>query len=127
MGILTYCSVTEWCKKQGFSNFGAFSDKNSDYPTEEALTDMLEDATQLMNLEIGIQSTGNNISDTGYTTMLRNLCYRMALLMIDEEQARAHEQRRSQFIPRDYMFERDRNKLQNIGRIKGYRVVGQIG
>jgi len=127
MSITPYCSITEWCVKQGYDDFTAYSAEHTDYPTEDALTEMLEEATQMMNDEIGIKSETTNITDAAYTKVLRNLCYRMVNLMIDEEQGRAHEQRRSQYTPRDYMFERDRRRLQKIGVVKGYRVVGQIG
>lgn len=82
---------------------------------------MLEEATQLINMEIG---TTSNVTSSGYTTYLRNLCYRMVELMIDEEQARQGEAGRSVMIPRDYMYERDRMKLRRIGREMGYRKFG---
>lgn len=126
MSITPYCSLTEFCIKQGYDDFDALTAAHKDYPIEDTLEDMLEEATQLMNIEIGNMTT-SNITDTGYTKFLRNLCYRMALLMVDEELGRANEERRSQFIPRDYMFERDRSKLQYIGLMAGYREVGNVG
>jgi len=125
MAITPYCSINEWAQKKGYDTFALFIAKHTDYVTEEALTDMLEEATSMMNDEIGSGDT--NITDTRYTTILRNLCYRMSNLMVDEEQGRAHEQKRSQYIPRDYMYERDRSRLQRIGLVKGYRAVGQVG
>lgn len=120
-----YCSVKEWLSKQGYSSFGEFTAKNSDYPTETALNDILEDATALMNEEMGGLTI--NITITKHLKFLRNLCYRMTNLMIDEEQGRAHEQRRSQYVSRDYMFTRDRDKLQRIGIENGSLVVGATG
>jgi hypothetical protein len=120
-----YCTVVDWCVKQGFDDFAAYAVKNSDYPTENALTAILEDATGLMNEEIGDLTV--NITITRHLKTLRNLCYRMSNLMIDEEQGRAQEQRRSQYIPRDYMYERDRSKLHRIGIEVGARVVGAVG
>jgi len=126
MSITPYCSTAEFAIKQGYANLAAYLAVHSDYPSEATLDDMLEEATQLMNMEIGLTGT-TNITDSAYTTFLRNLCYRMVLLMLDEEQGRAQEQRRSQYIPRDYMFERDRAKLQRIGLLNESRVVGQVG
>jgi len=73
---------------------------------------MLEEMTSLMNTEMGRAEDSNMTTHTAY---LRNLCYRGVELMIDEEQGRANEEGRSMYIPRDYMYERDRQKLQRFG------------
>jgi len=46
---------------------------------------------------------------------LEDLEYRMVELMIDEEQGRSTEEGRPQYIPRDYMYERDRSKVSSAG------------
>lgn len=119
-----YCSINKWAIKQGYNDFNGYSAKHP-YPTEDALTDMLEECTGLMNEEMGDLTT--NITTERHLKFLRNLCYRMSNLMIDEEQGRAQEQRRSQFIPRDYMYTRDRSKLHRIAISEGSRVVGATG
>lgn len=85
---------------------------------------MLEEMTELMNIEIGDVTT--NITSAKYTTFLRNLCYRGTELMIDEEQGRGTEVGRPTYIPKDYMFARDRQKLQRIGIEFDNRVVGGV-
>ena len=78
--------------------------------------------TALMNEEIG--TLGTDVTTTKYLVLLRNICYRGVMMMIDEEQARAHEERRAIYNPRDYMPERDRNRLRNIGHELRYRKRG---
>ena len=84
---------------------------------------MLDEMTELMNSEVGSVS----VNLTTHLTVLRNICYRGVELMRDEEQARATEIARDVGIPRDYMFERDREKLRRFGVEEGFRVVGGVG
>jgi hypothetical protein len=81
---------------------------NNDYPSAATLTDFREDAQGLINTE----ARGSPNLNANY---LRNLEYRMVELMIDEEQGRATEDGRPIYIPRDYMFDRDRKKVANSG------------
>ena len=121
MAIVPYCSLNQWAIKKEFATFAAYTVINNS-PTEAELTEMLEEMTELMNSEVGSVST--NL--TTHLTVLRNMCYRGVELMLDEEQARATETNRDVGIPRDYMFERDREKLRRFGTEEGYRVVGGV-
>lgn len=124
MTITPYCSIDQWAIKKDYASFNAYSVKNKS-PDEGGLTEMLEEMTSLMNEEAG--SEDEDINLTGHATYLRNLCYRGVELMRDEEQARGTEENRSQFIPRDYMFGRDREKLRRYGLEEEWRTVGGVG
>ena len=93
------------------------------YPSSEGLDDMLEEMTSLMNSEMGKSEDSNLTTHTAY---LRNLCYRGVELMIDEEQGRSTEEGRPIYIPRDYMYERDRQKLQRFGLESGSFLFGKV-
>ena len=84
---------------------------------------MIDEMSALMNDEIG--TDGTDITTDKYLVKLRNICYRGVQMMVDEEQARAHEDRRTLFNPRDYMFERDRVRLRSIGHLTSKRVIGK--
>lgn len=121
--MTSYCTTNQWAikkssKNHSYSNFTDYAAAN-DYPEESNLQDMLDEMTELMNDEIG--TTGTNITDSNYLTLLKNICYRGVELMMDEEQARAGQKERMSFVPKDYMYERDRTRLQRIGTEKGYR------
>ncbi|MDH3324006.1 MAG: hypothetical protein OEL89_00045 [Candidatus Peregrinibacteria bacterium] len=107
-----YITKDQFAHKQKYDDWDAFIAAN-EYPTEDALDEMIEEMSTLMNEEIG--TLGTDITAAKYLTLLRNICYRGIIMMIDDEQARAQEERRSIFNPRDYMFERDRNRLRTIG------------
>jgi hypothetical protein len=106
--MTTYLTNDQWAVKKGYSSFTNYSSSN-EYPSSSGLTAMREEACAIINRYIG---TSTNISS--YTTYLRSLEYRMVELMIDEEQGRATEQGRPQYIPRDYLFERDRKMLASL-------------
>jgi hypothetical protein len=127
MSITPYCSKDEFAEIQGYDDWDAFALKHKDYPKAAAMDRILARATQKINLTIGIRDASTNITDEAWTTFLLDLCYRMANLMIDDEQARSDSKPRSQFIPRDYLFQKDRDELQLLGIEKGYRDVGGVG
>jgi len=106
--MVTYLTNDEWAKKKGYSSFTNYSSSN-DYPTADGLTAMREESCGTINLLIGV--TTNLTTNTDY---LRGLEYRMVELMIDEEQGRGTEEGRPQYIPRDYIYERDRRRLLSL-------------
>lgn len=80
----------------------------NDGPPASTLTRYRKDAYAIINTEID----GSSDLDTEY---LQNQEYRIVELMIDEEQGRSTEEGRPIYIPRDYLFQRDRDKLSNSG------------
>lgn len=80
---------------------------SNEFPLAETLTSYRDDAYDLIKSE----SRGQPAS----RKYLRNQEYRMVEMMIDEEEARADARERPQFMPRDYMFERDRKKIGSMG------------
>ena len=114
--MATYYTTDQWAIKKSTKNhpYTKFTDYAAvnDYPQESNLQDMLDEMTELMNDEIG--TAGTNITDAKYLTLLGNICYRGVELMMDEEQGRAGQKERMGFIPKDYMYERDRPRLLQI-------------
>ena len=106
--MATYLTNDEWAVKKGYADFNTFATTN-DYPISATLTAMREEAYALINEYMD----GSAVS--GHSDYLRNLEYRIVELMIDEEQGRMMEEGRPTFIPRDYIFERDRKILASLG------------
>ena len=114
----TFMDNDYWAKKKGFTQFlpaagptppagSGFLDNNT-YPPAATLDLFREDAYDLIITEArGLPTLSANY--------LRNLEYRMVELMIDEEQGRETEDGRPIYIPRDYMFTRDRAKVTASG------------
>jgi hypothetical protein len=122
LAITVYCSKDEWAYKKAKTSWKDYEGTHP-YPSANGLDDMLEEMTALMNVEMGRAEESNL---TTRPTFLRNLCYRGVELMIDEEQGRATEEGRPMFIPRDYMYERDRIKLKRFGLEAGNFRFGAI-
>jgi len=119
---MVYLTKDQYAQKQGYDDFTAFLAANTDYVTEDALDDMIEEMTELMNDEIG--TNGTDVTTAKYLTMLRNICYRGVQMMVDEELSRAHQERRAITMPADYMYTRDRQRLRSIGMKSGLRKRG---
>ena len=108
----TFMTNDEWAIKKGYTQFltdsgNGYVDKNN-YPPAATLDSFREDAHALIVTE----ARGDSNLTAKY---LRNLEYRMVEYMIDEEQGRATEDGRPIYIPRDYMHQRDRNKVSASG------------
>lgn len=118
---MAYLTKDQYAQKQKYADWDAFA-LVEDYPSEAAIDDMIEEMTELMNDEIG--TNGTDVTTAKYLTMLRNICYRGVQMMIDEELARAHQERRMVTMPADYMYARDRQRLRSIGMKSGLRKRG---
>lgn len=116
---MVYLTKDEFAKRQGYADWDAYTADN-EFPTEAGIDDMIEDMSALMNEEIGQTS-----DVTVRLTELRNICYRGVQMMIDEELARDQGERRAIYNPADYMHERDRNRLRDIGYRSSARVIGK--
>ena len=80
-----------------------------DYPVADTLTLFRETAYAI------ILQNCRGTPGSAHVDYLRGLEYRMVELMIDEEQGRMTEEGRPVYIPRDYLYERDRIQLASIG------------
>lgn len=120
--MATFMTNDYWAQKKGYTKFLAdsgngFVDKN-DYPPATTLDLFREDAYAI------IVGETNGVPAATHNNYLRNLEYRMVELMLDEEEGRETEEGRPQFIPRDYLFQRDRDRLAAIGSSSFNRGVG---
>jgi len=124
---VTNMSNDQWAILKGFTQFlsaagptpaagTGYLDKN-DYPPATTLDGFRDRAKGNMDAEIRGTS---NLS----AAALLDLEYRMVELMIDEEQGRETEDGRPMYIPRDYMFTRDRDKLSASGSTGFTRGIG---
>lgn len=117
----TFMTNDEWAIKKNFTQFlsngsTGYLDKN-DFPSAATLDSYREDAHGMILTEArGLPNLN--------AKFLRNLEYRMVELMIDEEQGRETEDGRPIYIPRDYMFQRDRDKTSSSGSTGFTRGIG---
>ncbi len=108
----TFMTNDQWAILKGFTKFltdsgNGYVDKNKYPPT--ATLDSFRDRAYSLIIE---EARG---TPSLSAAALMDLEYRMVELMIDEEQGRETEDGRPIYIPRDYMFTRDRNKVSGSG------------
>ena len=119
--VITNMTNDQWAILKGFSKFltdsgAGYVDKNL-YPPAATLDLFRDRAKGLMDAEIRGTSSLSAAS-------LMDLEFRMVELMIDEEQGRETEDGRPIYIPRDYMFTRDRTRLSASGSTGFTRGIG---
>lgn len=124
MAITPYITKDKYAYKRAKTDWADYTGSpigtTHEFPTGEGLDDNLEEMTALINTEMGRAEDSNNSSHLVY---LRNLCYRGVRLMEQEEQGES-EGDYNRFIPKDYMYERDRMKLHRFGRESGHLKFG---
>lgn len=113
--MATYMTNNEWAIEKDYTQFltdgsgGGYLDKNNS-PTEASLDSKRKRAFGNINRWVP-----GGTPSSGHENYLFDLEFRTVELMNDEEQGRATEEGRPMYIPRDYIFERDRNYLASIG------------
>lgn len=86
---------------------------------------MLEDASGRINENIGSFTT--DITDSRFTTRLKNLCIQMVKRMRQIDLAQGRVSQIPMFSPNDFLIDRERDYLQKIGKILGHRLVAKVG
>jgi len=129
MAIVPYCDKDVWAqhkssKTHSYANWAAYA-AAEEWPDAYSLNKALEDGTVEINMCIGLTAT--NITSINYTDYLELLNFRMTERYFDDNQdAFQNGLRIASFIPRDYLYERERKKLQDIGRASSRRIVGRV-
>ena len=96
----------QWAVNRNYANFTAYT-AAKDFPGATTLTQFRDRAYAIIKVAAGnVELSGDNY--------LMDLEYRMVELMIDEEDQRRNNKPRPPYMPRDYMFERDRNTVAGM-------------
>ena len=121
---MTFMDNDEWAIEKGYSQFETaedetgYVDKNN-FPTKSGLDSKRRRAHGNI-----IRWIPSGTPKSGHEDYLFDLELRTVDLMLDEDQGRATEDGRPMYIPRDYIYERDRNFLASIGVTGFTRGVG---
>jgi hypothetical protein len=113
--MATFMSNDEWAIEKDYVQFESdgngtgYLDKNTS-PTKSGLDSKRRRAHGNI-----IRWIPGGVPKSGHEEYLFDLELRTVDLMLDEDQGRATEDGRPMYIPRDYIYERDRNFLASIG------------
>ncbi len=97
---------------------------NPETPILSHLTELIEEATEIINENIG--SFNTNISDSRFLSRVEKLCLRMVKRMRQVETGQGMSGKIPMFSPNDFLIERERINLHNIGKILKFRKVGKL-
>jgi len=122
--LVNYNDVDEWAVNQNYDDFVAYAVDNPSAPTEEHLEDLLEDATTIINKNIG--SFNTNITDSRFLEWVKKRHLRMVNRMRQIDLAGGKAQGFLGWSVTDFLQQRERDYLVTIGKILGYYKVGRV-
>ena len=121
----SYNTKDEWAISQNYASWSDFEDKKPNALTLETIEDMLEEATEIINENIG--SYNENISDPRFLSRVKKLHNRMVTRMRQIKLGQGLPARIPMFSPNDFLIDRERNYLHvTVGVLLGYRGVGDV-
>ena len=108
-----------------YTDWDAYAAARPNKPTLALLTEIIEECTEIINENIG--SFNINITDARFLSKVQKLCLRMVNRNRQIEMAQGQPGKIPMFSPNDFLIERERTYLRNIGVILKYRVIGAVG
>ena len=124
MTTTAYADKDQWAVNQEFADWDAYAAANPNSPPLATITRLLNKATRIINRNIGSGAT--TITDERYIDDLEDLCIEMVNRMRQINIAEGRAQSIPMFSPNDYLVEREREQLRQIGRVLGYRLGGKV-
>ncbi len=120
---MVYSDDDDFAHRKNYKSWNEFAKANT-FPSKEKLTDDRLDACALLNEWIG--SWNVDITDPRFTKWLKRKEIDVILRMHAKDRL-DKEGEAGITPPHDMLFEYERKKLMNIGKLTGYRVSGMVG
>ena len=123
---ISYTDKEEWAVSKNYEDWADFEYKHPNTLVNNTIEDMLEEATEIINENIG--SFNVNITDARFLSRVKKLNNRMVSRMRQIQMGQGLPGKIPMFSPNDFLIERERKYLQSsVGVVLGYRVIGGIG
>lgn len=122
---MVYSTDDQWAQDRGYDDLDDYTDSGNSTPTSTQLGRYRSKANSNINKWIGCRTT--DITDTVYTTYLKELELEVIERIRDKEINRRSNMDRNIFQPHDYLYKDEREELKRIGIEKGYILVGKVG
>ena len=117
---MVYNTSEEWAKDKNYASWAAYATANPNSPTEDHIDEMLEEAGEIINSNIG--SFNTDISDVRFLSRVQKLHLRMVNRMRQVELAQGISMGFLGWSTTDFLQERERFYLQKtVGKILKYR------
>ena len=122
---MVYIDKEVFAISNNYANWTAYASDNPNNPSLSYLTEMIEEATDIINENIG--SYNVDITDVRFLSRVQKLCLRMVKRILQIDIAQDLPARIPMFSPNDFLIERERTYLQfTVGLSLGYRGVGEV-
>jgi len=122
---MVYINEDAFAVSENYDDWSAYATDKPNAPTLAHLTELIEEATDTINENIG--SYNVDITDVRFLSRVQKLCLRMVHRMRQIELGQGLQGKIPLFSPNDFLIERERNYLQfTIGVALGYKSVGGI-
>lgn len=122
---MVYIDEDYYAKRENFADWDAYALANPDNPSIANLTEWIEEATNIINENIG--SFNTDISDSRFLSRIEKLCYRMVKRIEQIDIAQGTPARIPMFSPNDFLIERERIYLRfTVGVTLGYKLIGGV-
>ena len=122
---MVYVNEHAFAIHKNYDDWDAYATDNPNNPTLSHLTEMIEEATDIINENIG--SYNVDITDARFLGRVQKLCLRMVERMRQIELGQGLRGKIPMFSPNDFLIERERHYLQfTVGVNLGYRSVGDV-
>ena len=109
-----------------YTNWTAYASANPNRPTLAWVTENIEEATEIINENIG--SLPDSITDTTFLSRVQKLCLRMVKRMRQIELGQGLPGKIPMYSPNDFLIERERKFLRSrVGIVLEYRNLGEFG
>lgn len=125
MGV-PYIDENVYAVGYNYANWHDYAAIKPNAPTLEWVTENIEEATEIINENIG--SFNISITDARFLSRVQKLCLRMVKRMRQIELGQGLPGKIPMFSPNDFLIDRERKYLQStIGVVLGFRVIGMVG
>ena len=122
---MVYIDKEVYAISNNYATWITYASDNPNNPSLLHLIEMIEEATTIINENIG--SYNVDITDVRFLSRIQKLCLRMVKRMEQIDIAQDLPARIPMFSPNDFLIERERTYLQfTVGLSLGYRGVGEV-
>ena len=122
---MVYNDNDAWAKTQNYANWEAYAIGRPKSPTEDHIDEMLEEASEIINLNIG--SFNSDITDIRFLSRVQKLHLRMVNRMRQVELAEGKNMGFLGWSVTDFLQERERTYLRKVvGRVLKKRIAGKV-
>jgi hypothetical protein len=123
--MASYADKDDFAQEYDYANWTTFNTAKGGKPSATWVENALNQMTRKINSFIGCYP--NNVTSTNYTNELKDQCIRMVIRKLQVRTGQGMVGNIPFFSPNDFLVERERDRLYEIGLELEHRVLGGFG